>query len=185
MRKKTVHYSTPKITSRKIKTNFFYSKRMYDGEDLLAGMMDVRILARSGSCSCFPDYTKVLLPDNSTKSIKDIHQGDIVTSYNLEEQRLTESKVMEQIIHIDAKVQYFIINGNIKTTAEHPFWVNGKDWIRAHEIKVGDWLLTSTGEKINISDIDSYSAVETVYNLELEGQEHNYFAENVLVHNQR
>lgn len=158
---------------------------MYDGEDLLAGMMDVRILARSGSCSCFPDYTKVLLPDSSSKSIKDVRHGDVVASYNLAKKRLTESKVLEQIIHLDAKVQYFIINGNIKTTAEHPFWVNGKDWVRAHEIKVGDWLLTPAGEKTVISKIDSYSAVETVYNLELEGEEHNYFAGNVLVHNQR
>ncbi|QQS44421.1 hypothetical protein IPM65_02370 [Candidatus Roizmanbacteria bacterium] len=185
MRTKIHNYSKPKITSKKIKSNFFYSKRMYDGEDLLAGMMDVRILARSGSCSCFPDYTKVLLPGNNTKSIRDIREGDTVTSYNLDENRLTESKVMEQIIHLDAKVQYFIINGNIKTTAEHPFWVNGERWTRAHEIKVGDWLLTPTGEKVEISDIESYSAVETVYNLELEGEEHNYFAENVLVHNQR
>ncbi len=185
MRKKTPRYSKPNIKSKKIKSNFFYSKRMYDGEDLLAGLMDVRILARSGSCSCFPDSTKVLLPDNNTKSIKDIKEGDVVSSYDLTEKRLTESRVMEQIIHLDAKVQYFIINGNIKTTAEHPFWVNGKSWIRAHQIKVGDWLLTPTGEKVEISDIDSYSAVETVYNLELEGDEHNYFAENVLVHNQR
>lgn len=185
MKKKTSQYSKPSIKSKKIKSNFFYSKRMYDGEDLLAGMMDVRILARSGSSSCFSDNTNVLLPGHKTKPIKDIKKDDIVTSYNLSAKRLTESKVLEQIIHLDAKVQYFIINGTIKTTAEHPFWVNGRDWKRAHEIKIGDWLLSPTGEKIEISDINSYAAVETVYNLELDGDDHNYFAENVLVHNQR
>jgi len=185
MRKKTPNYFRPKITSKKIKTNFFYSKRMYDGEDLLAGLMDVRILAASGSSSCFPDKTNVLLPDNEVKQIKDIHKGETVLSYNLDEKKLTESKVLEQIIHIDAQVQYFIINGNIKTTAEHPFWVNGTTWVRAQQIKVGDWLLTSSGERLKIEEIDSYKAVETVYNLELEGDDHNYFAENILVHNQR
>ncbi len=179
-------YIKPSLTSRIIKSNFFYSNRFSDGEDLLSGLVDVRILAQSACGCCFSQDTNVLLGDHtSKKEIKNIEQGDSVASYNVSKNIHTKSKVLEKIIHLDAQIQYFILNKKIKTTSEHPFWVNGQGWVRAKEIKIGDWLLTSSGEKITVSDIDSYSTIETVYNLELEGDDHNYFADNILVHNQR
>ncbi|MCR4263893.1 MAG: Hint domain-containing protein [Candidatus Roizmanbacteria bacterium] len=185
-KKQLVTYSKPSVRSKKIKANFFSSRRYRDGEDLLGGLMGIEVLAQSGPLSCFPKNTNVLMgTSNKTKPIDQIKEGETVASFNVEQQKQSLSKVLKQLVHIDAKVRYIIINKTLKTTEEHLFWVNSSEWKRAGEFKVGDWLLTSEKEKVTISELDSYNTVETVYNLELEGDDHNYFAENILVHNYR
>jgi intein/homing endonuclease len=77
-------------------------------------------------------------------------------------------------------------NENIEVTSEHPFYVVGKNWVMAKDIKVGDKLKTSSKSELTISEIN-YNQVEImVYNVEV-NKNKNYFVtkSGVLVHNKK
>jgi intein/homing endonuclease len=41
----------------------------------------------------------------------------------------------------------------IRTTAEHPFWVDGKGWTAAGELKAGDNLLASDKTRLPVENV--------------------------------
>jgi hypothetical protein len=55
----------------------------------------------------------------------------------------------------------------IRTTAEHPFWVVGKDWLPANRLAPGDLLLTPEGEQVAVEQVAQTSQYERVYNLRI------------------
>ncbi len=68
----------------------------------------------------------------------------------------------------------------IKPTPDHEFYLNGK-WVEAKDLKVSDELLNINLEKVGIISIEELAG-DRVYNFTVEDN-HNYFAENILVHN--
>jgi len=62
----------------------------------------------------------------------------------------------------------------IETTEEHPFWVVGKGWTAANAMRVGDRLLTATGEPLLIESVGEQRREATVYNFRVE-EWHTYF----------
>jgi hypothetical protein len=60
------------------------------------------------------------------------------------------------------------------TTAEHPFWVRGQGWVSAGELRVGDELVSHTGELLKVEGLRDTDDVQTVYNVEVE-TDHTYF----------
>lgn len=135
-----------------------------------------------GGGGCFIAGTKILLKDNSIKSIEDVKEKDLVVSYNTDSKSFVERKVVKTIIHSEVNGGYLIINNLLKVTPEHPFWAN-KQWKKAAELQIGNILLNKDGKEVKITSIDKIEGINTVYNLEVEGEEHNYFAEGLLVHN--
>ena len=91
-----------------------------------------------------------------------------------------DSEVTETFIHKDHD-GYLVLNGNIKTTSNHPFYSDG-NWIEAGNLSVGDKILHVDGLEHTIETIELSDESATVYNFEVEGT-HNYFAEGYLVHN--
>lgn len=77
--------------------------------------------------------------------------------------------------------------GNIDTTANHPFYVMSKGWVAAGDLAIGDevYNLDGTTSTILGSEIKKLDEPVLVYNLEVEGF-HSYFVccVPVLVHNQ-
>ncbi len=75
----------------------------------------------------------------------------------------------------------------IKTTPEHPFWVEGKGWVAAKELAKGERLVTPNEEALIVRAV-KVEAVRgppvAVYNLEVEST-HTYFVgkQGVWVHN--
>ena len=71
-------------------------------------------------------------------------------------------------------------------TAEHPFYVDGKGFVPARELKERDNLLLSDGSKVEIDSlrIEYVDIPETTYNFEVKDF-HTYYVskEKVLVHN--
>lgn len=133
--------------------------------------------------SCFLPGTGVLMADGSWKGIEDIKVGDYVMSYDTELGRLIKDRVSKTFVHMDPKQAYIIVNGSMKVTTNHPIWINGS-WQEAGELKVGDLLLKSSGEAAAVETIERFAGTsEGLYNLEVEGPNHNFFAEDVLVHN--
>ena len=62
----------------------------------------------------------------------------------------------------------------IRTTDEHPFWVDGKGWTPARELKAGDQLLTVNKSKLAVENVFETGDTETVYNFRV-ADWHTYF----------
>jgi len=62
----------------------------------------------------------------------------------------------------------------IETTAEHPFYVDGKGFVPAGELGIGTSIVTRAGPSLRLHAADSHRRQSTVYNLEVEDF-HTYF----------
>tara|TARA_Y100000992_G_scaffold292504_1_gene250077 strand:- start:719 stop:1639 length:921 start_codon:yes stop_codon:yes gene_type:complete len=128
---------------------------------------------------CFTKGTKVKTPLGYA-TIESLKKGDLVKSYDTKVEVKVDSEVTETFLH-ENHDGYLVINGNIKTTSNHPFYSNG-DWVDAGELSVGDKILHVDGLEHTVESIENYDDTIDVYNIEVDGN-HNYYAENYLVHN--
>ena len=128
---------------------------------------------------CFTKGTKVKTP-LGYETIESLKKGDLVKSYDTKVEAKVDSEVTETFLH-ENHDGYLVINGNIKTTSNHPFYSNG-DWVDAGELSVGDKILHVDGLEHTVESIENYDDTIDVYNIEVDGN-HNYYAENYLVHN--
>ena len=74
----------------------------------------------------------------------------------------------------------------IETTAEHPFYVEGRGFINAGDLKAGDEVRTADGSTAAVESFESITPDEPikVYNFEVEDFHTYYVSEQkVLVHN--
>ena len=82
--------------------------------------------------------------------------------------------------------QVYAAGEEIICTAEHPFYVEGKGFVPARELKERDNLLLSDGSKAEIDSLktEHVEIPETTYNFEVKDF-HTYYVShsNVLVHN--
>jgi intein/homing endonuclease len=171
-------YIKPKLKSNKITANLYQRfNHSYDSTgDLLSGPL----LAATGGC--FVKGTSVSLSNGKTKKIETIQPGETVLSYDSDRRIMKENTVAELLVHQDQPYQYFIINSRLKVTPNHRFFIN-RQWLRADEIKIGDYLTLADGTKEMIIKIEAKGTVTKVYNLHLRNQPHNFFAQRILVHN--
>lgn len=150
--------------------------------------------------SCFPAGTKITLPNGDLKNIEDIVVGDEVMSYDEKEQKQTSNKVYEVLTPIHNDIVKYTLSDNteISSTFDHPFYVNGLDLAsnypektnsmydidkQVNQIKVGDVLSRFDGTEVEIISIEIQPEVDTqTYLLRVE-ENHNFYANNVLVHN--
>jgi hypothetical protein len=83
-------------------------------------------------------------------------------------------------------VHVYVDGEEINTTDTYPFWVEGKGWIEADELKAGDVLRLYTGElkAVEKVEIEVFDRPVKVYNFEVEDW-HTYYVteQGVLVHN--
>ncbi len=83
-------------------------------------------------------------------------------------------------------IHVFAGDEEIKTTKEHPFYVEGLGWVGAENLEAGDKLRLYSGKVVEVKDVKTelLNEVIKVYNFEVEDW-HTYFVsdEDVLVHN--
>jgi RHS repeat-associated protein len=134
---------------------------------------------------CFEAGTLVYTK-NGLIPIERIKVSDSVYSYDTKRNESSLNKVVNTLIRESVGI-YEITAGNetIKVTAEHPFYVVGKGWIKAKDLQAG-YILKSSDSKaiVKISVIKELSKPVTVCNIEVDGN-HNYFVtgSTILVHN--
>jgi intein/homing endonuclease len=149
---------------------------------------------------CFIGGTKITT-ETGYKNIEDIEVGDIVMSY-LEGSEILIPRTVIGLLNVEYNGGLVIING-IKTNATvgHPFAVKNEDgelkWasydntidvdyinegIIVNNLTDEKYSINLNGEWIKIKTIDLEQFKGTVYNIGVEGT-HNYFANNILVHN--
>ena len=134
---------------------------------------------------CFPAGTKITLSDNSLKNIEDVMVGENVLTYN-EETGFNETGVVGDLKkHEVSSIVKLTFDGekNIITTNEHPFFVKDKGWVKANELQSNDICKTDLLEDVKILSVELLEETHTVYNLLSVSDHHNFYANNILVHN--
>ena len=95
--------------------------------------------------SCFVAVTLVMAVAGMV-AIEKIKSGDKVISTDPETMKTGEKTVLETYIRQVDKLVHLTINGEeIVTTDNHPFYVQGRDFIEAGNLLVGDKLISVNG----------------------------------------
>jgi intein/homing endonuclease len=148
---------------------------------------------------CFVAGTKITMQDGSVKNIEDVVSGDIVSTFDFKENQLKYNKVNAVYSkEVNQIVEYTFDNGEIlKCTIDHPIYIENKGWSsydanvsnkmysleqKVSAIQIGDVVKLHNGATF-ITEMNVIDENTIVYNLQdIEGN-HNFFANNVLVHN--
>lgn len=148
---------------------------------------------------CFVAGTQISLSNGDLKNIEDVVAGDSVLTFNMGS-NIVESNIVNAVYSklVEETVEYTLDNGDkVRCTLDHPLYVEGKGWssfndelsnklysieTKVNKIGVGDELklVGSTSKVVSITQINE-SVI--VYNLQDVQNNHNFFANNVLVHN--
>lgn len=135
---------------------------------------------------CFVAGTQIITMYGS-KNIEDIQIGDYVLAENPETGEIDYKEVVRTFVRYKDTTIHVIANGTeIETTSEHPFWVEGKGFIKAGYLQKGDILHLSSGTEATVEYIwiEVHEEDVVVYNFEV-ADFHTYFVSElgVLVHN--
>lgn len=133
---------------------------------------------------CFVAGTEILLTNGHTKNIEEVKVGEEVLTYN-EETGKTEAGLVGDLKQheVDSVIRLTLDNENIIiTTSEHPFFTQ-RGWVKAGELEVLDVCRKVNGGESIISSVESLEESHTVYNLLSVSENHNFFANGILVHN--
>jgi hypothetical protein len=149
---------------------------------------------------CFTAGTKITLEGGTTKNIEDIVEGDEVLSYNESTLTIEPKKVIatKQPIHNDIVKYIFSNDTELVCTFDHPIYVNGlglasfiPEWTverysldkEVSKIKVGDMVRLATWGHTAIKEIQVLPSVDTQTYIITVEDNHNFYANNILVHN--
>lgn len=120
-------------------------------------------------------------------AIEKLRAGDKVISTDPDTLETSEKTVLETYIRKVDRLVHLVINGEeIVTTDNHPFYVQGRGFIKAEGLFVGDKLISVDGKDLIVEthDIEQCEKPITVYNFKAEDY-HTYFVGNykIWVHN--
>ncbi len=142
--------------------------------------------AASQNMACFIAGTTILTATGLVE-IEKLAAGDKVISTNPDTLETAEKTVLETYVRQVDKLVHITINGEkIVTTDNHPFYVQGRGFIEAGNLLLGDKLVSVNGEDLIVEDyhIELTEDFVSVYNFQVEDF-HTYFVGNcaVWVHN--
>ena len=115
---------------------------------------------------CFAEGTPVLTPDGE-KPIEELAAGDYVLARderNVEGE--LQPKLVEKRLHGHADIVELHVGGRvIRTTDAHPFFVQGRGWTPAIELRPHDKLSTDHRDWVEVEQVVRTEEAEPVYNL--------------------
>lgn len=146
-------------------------------------------LLRFNPCKCFVAGTPVETKDG-LKSIEKIQVGDLVAARDVDTGKVDWKPVVRLVRNGEKDViRLRYINEQGKTeqlgvTQEHPFYVKGRGWVAAGELKPGDFLESRDDSVLTVVSLKKYKVRHNTYNFEV-ADYHTYFAGKLgaLVHN--
>ena len=172
--------------------------------------------------TCFTPDTKLTLADGTQKEIQELAIGDELLSLRmpnaqtedehpviasevsyaeyciteLGESEIVTSKIINMFF--DFSDTYYVFNGNIKVTGEHPFFVKIPDgyylptegqsseefwcWEYVRNLGVGQIMYDKDMKEVPIDTIEEIEKEIEIVNIDVDGN-NTYFAEGILVHN--
>ncbi|MFD1830390.1 polymorphic toxin-type HINT domain-containing protein [Streptomyces desertarenae] len=164
---------------------------------LVASLVTTRKGLGKGTCNSFVPGTAVLMADGSTKSIEELETGDLVLATDPETGETTAKAVTAEIsgegekklvrVTVDTDGEEGNKSSALTATDGHPFWLPELgEWIDATDLKVGQWLETGAGTRVEITAVERRTRHVTVHNLTV-ADLHTYYVlagdTPVLVHN--
>lgn len=124
---------------------------------------------------CFAAGTPVLTPQGA-KPIEELQVGDLVLARD--DNNVAGGvfpRRIEKIHQNQADILELYVAGQvIRTTAPHPFFVQGKGWLPAGELRTQDMLATESGSWVKVDGLEYIRRAEPVYNLRV-ADFHTYF----------
>ena len=101
---------------------------------------------------CFAAGTPVLCP-NGIRPIESIREGDQILAYDLDEQRIVESRVLRceafqgdfDMLDVEASP-----GNRFRVTTEHAFY-NGDEWLSSNDLVAGERILDASGSRVAVS----------------------------------
>jgi len=111
---------------------------------------------------CFVAGTPVQMADGTTRAIERIKPGDFVKSRNPETGMTEAKRVLQTTIRqTEATLTLSLTDSRtghveaITTTSEHPFYVDGKGFVKAGDLGIGTSIVTRAGPCLTLSQITS------------------------------
>lgn len=152
--------------------------------------------------SCFPAGTKVLMSDGSQKNIEEVKVGNHVISFDLARKK----QVVETVLELEAPIRdhyytlYFENGKTLKLTREHPVYTT-EGWksldplatAREHpltplivkKLNLNDFIFSGGGNYVKLVKIIYTPGTIQTYNLKRITHLHNFYADTILVHNDK
>jgi len=98
------------------------------GARLVAGAAERGVAEEAiGMAACFVAGTQILMADGTTKPIEQVMAGDHVKASDPGSGTSAAKAVVRVFIHYEVPTWEVVVDGQaVTTTAEHPFWVDGK-----------------------------------------------------------
>jgi hypothetical protein len=134
---------------------------------------------------CFIAGTEITLADGNVRKIELVSIGDEVLTFNEETGQQEPGVVGDLKEHQVSSVIKLTFDNDkiIFTTHEHPFFVKDKGWVKAAELEKFDACRKVNGQDAIVSSVEVIEEIYTVYNLLSVSNNHNFYANEILVHN--
>ena len=166
--------------------NKLHQSDLYNNFQMGVSLVSSFTGAASQNMACFIAGTTILTATGLV-AIEKLAAGDKVISTNPDTLETAEKTVLETYVRQVDKIVHITINGEeIVTTDNHPFYVQGRGFIEAGHLLVGDKLVSVNGEDLIIEDyyLELTEEPVSVYNFQVEDF-HTYFVGDcaVWVHN--
>ena len=125
--------------------------------------------------SCFAAGTPLLTPEGS-RPIEALRPGDLVLAApEGNPEGPVTPRLVEQVFRAESALVTLEVGGrSIRTTAEHPFWVEGRGWTKAADLIAGDRLRCADGRRVVVAGVRDAGEIAAVYNLRV-AADHTYF----------
>jgi intein/homing endonuclease len=150
-------------------------------------MKDKKIMKNNG---CLIAGTKIRMAGGALKNVEDVVKGDFLTGYDATS--LNAVFVQVQTLKPNRWDEYYVINGRLKITYEHPVMVkdkimfgkpSGKDGLfEVEKLVIGDKMVRYDGTIEKITSITKVQGETPTYNFVVDGN-HLYIADDIVVHN--
>lgn len=147
---------------------------------------------------CFVAGTQITLEDGTFSDIENIKVGDSVLSFNFK----TDTLEPQPVKGIGSKVVSSIVTykfkdgSELKATLDHPLYCKKHGWVSMNneytqavynlttsKVEVGCMIVKQDGSSVEIVDINIDNTDTIVYNIKTVAVNHNFYANEYLVHN--
>ncbi|KIQ66412.1 hypothetical protein TR51_02020 [Kitasatospora griseola] len=148
-----------------------------------------------GRRNSFAPDTLVLMADGSQRPISQVAIGDYVLATDPSTGQSSPQPVLDVIVGYGEKHLVQIDTDPdpdtqpVEATSNHPFWITGRGWVDAVDVRPGDQVVAGDGTTEEVVSVDDLGLVEEslVYNLTV-GNVHTFVVatdggDEILVHN--
>ena len=141
--------------------------------------------------TCFVAGTLVVT-ENGFRPIEELKAGDVVLSWNEGSGELGYNKVAQTFVRTTELIYQITYEDGtfLETTWNHPFYIKGRGWVKAKDLRDGDLSFTSSSirgdsRELKVTSVFVDEREDRVYNFEV-NRDHTYFVTGmgVLVHNE-